>query len=322
MTETDQKGPSGPATVPPKKLTPFFDGVSAALGSTVSIAVLQPFDMLKVRLQGSGYAATGTVAAPRPGLIGTFFTVLRNEGPSQFWRGIGPTVIANSVAWGVYMHFYETFKNMLKKQTGTETLPIYMGFGAGVAAGMSQVFITNPIFLIKTRMQLQTPGSPSYYTGFIDGLRKTVTGEGFFGLYKGVVPGLWLTFHGGIQMSTYDEIKQFFCRRAGGKPLGELTKTEIFAAGCLSKFLASTSLYPFQVIKTRLQDERNIPGKDKVVYTGTLDVARKIYRSEGIYGFYRGVLPNTMKVIPNSSITLLAFEEIKKLMINSGIGCQ
>ncbi|EFA86355.1 mitochondrial substrate carrier family protein [Heterostelium album PN500] len=311
-----------------KKLNPFYDGISASIGSTVAIGILQPFDLLKIRLQGSGFAvesgasATG-VKSSRPGLVSTFYSVLKNEGVSQFWRGIGPTVLASGVAWGVYMHFYESYKTAFKRfnnNGNTETVPLYQGFVAGVAAGASQVFITNPIFMIKTRMQLQVPGSESYYTGFIDGIRKTVAKEGFFGLYKGVVPALWLTFHGGIQMSTYDEMKSFFAKRSN-KSVNQLSSSDIFIASSVSKFLASTMLYPFQVIKTRLQDERNIPTKDKTaVYNGTMDVAKKIYRSEGITGFYRGVIPNTLKVIPNSSITLLAYEEIRKLFISYDIG--
>jgi len=51
----------------------------------------------------------------------------------------------------------------------------------------------------------------------------------------------------------------------------------------------------------------------KKIYRGTSDVALKILKNEGLIGFYRGFIPNTLKVIPNSSITLLAYEEIKKL---------
>eukprot|EP01133_Synstelium_polycarpum_P015317 gene15317-18146_t len=310
MSSTPQNSP---------KLTPMYDGISAALGSTVAIGVLQPFDMLKVRLQGAGFGSGQT----RAGLIQTFKHVMQNEGAAQFWRGIGPTVLANGVAWGVYMNFYETFKNALKSSRGEDSsssLPIHLNFAAGVAAGMSQVFITNPIFLIKTRMQLQVPGAESYYTGFLDGVKKTVAREGIYGLYKGVVPALWLTFHGGIQMSAYDEMKHYFSKSTG-KSINNLSTTDIFIASSTSKFIASTLLYPLQVIKTRLQDERNIATNGKsVTYTGTLDVAKKMFKNEGIYGFYRGVIPNTLKVIPNSSITLLAYEEIKKLFVSQGIG--
>ncbi|EGG24886.1 mitochondrial substrate carrier family protein [Cavenderia fasciculata] len=317
---------------PTRNQRPWVDGLSASLGSSVAILVLQPLDLIKVRLQGSGFGVqtkgATTVITPSHsnggGFFNTFVSIVKNEGVGQFWRGIGPTIVANGLAWGLYMQFYERFKTGLKdsnllnissqsQSSSTLSSQFHINFVAGVAAGVTQVFITNPIFMIKTRMQLQVPGSDRYYTSFFDGVRKTVQYEGFFGLYKGVVPALWLTFHGGIQMSCYDEIKLYFARLSD-KPINNLTSTEIFIAGSISKFLASTILYPFQVIKTRLQDERNIATKEKgVTYNGTWDVAKKILKAEGVIGFYRGVIPNTLRVIPNSSITLLAYEEIKKL---------
>ncbi|KYQ92061.1 mitochondrial substrate carrier family protein [Tieghemostelium lacteum] len=299
------------------KLPPYVDGISAALGSTVAILILQPFDLLKIRLQGSGF---GLGSGPsdskyqRPKLIPTVRGILKNEGVSQFWRGIGPTIVANGVAWGVYMYSYETYKNILKQKQSmkeNEHLSLQQNFMCALSAGITQVFFTNPIFLIKTRMQLQAKGSNAYYTGFFDGVSKTVKNEGFKGLYKGVVPGLWLTLHGGIQMSVYDEIKFYF--RNNGNTLN--SQYEIFVASSISKLLASSILYPFQLIKTRLQDERNIPKDNKTrIYNGTIDTAKKIFKSEGIAGFYRGLIPNTLKVIPNSSITLMAYEEIKQLI--------
>jgi len=297
-----------------KPLPPYYDGISASLGSTLAIVILQPFDLLKVRLQGSGFGKVVVAPdAPKSNLITICKQIVKNEGLRQFWRGIGPTVVANGIAWGAYMHFYETFKNIVKERQGVDQLSSKVHFVCGIAAGASQVVFTNPIFLIKTRMQLQTPGSENYYTSFFDGVKKTIRKEGYKGLYKGVIPSLWLTLHGGIQMTAYEDIKLRFAKNSN-KTISNLTATEIFIASSISKLIASTILYPFQVIKTRLQDERNIPNKDnQKIYRGTSDVALKILKNEGLIGFYRGFIPNTLKVIPNSSITLLAYEEIKKL---------
>ncbi|KAN0014641.1 hypothetical protein ACTFIU_000959 [Dictyostelium citrinum] len=298
---------------------PYVEGTSALLGSTVATAFLQPFDFLKVRLQGSGFASGSGVNSngdlgkmKRVGVIDTCKNVLKNEGIKQFWRGSSPTIVASGIAWGTYMHFYEAYKNILKTKYNVTQLDTFNHFICAVGASATQVFITNPIFLIKTRMQLQTPGSANYYTGIFDGIKKTIKVEGFKGLYKGVIPSLWLTFHGGIQMSSYEHIKFYFSTNSG-KSLDSLNASEIFIASSVSKFLASTILYPFQVVKTRLQDERNIPNQNNVkVYNGTKDVIFKILKNEGVIGFYRGLVPNTLKVIPNTSITLLLYEEIKK----------
>ena len=78
------------------------------------------------------------------------------------------------------------------------------------------VFLTNPVWLIKTRMQLQMKKtSDSYkvkkpYTGLIDAARTIVREEGFWALYKGTVPALALTSHGGVQFVAYEFLKKHF----------------------------------------------------------------------------------------------------------------
>lgn len=64
--------------------------------------------------------------------------------------------------------------------------------------------ITNPIWVVKTRLQLQrggirrgsipkgspVTGSTAQYRGFLDGVRKIALEEGVRGLYKGLGPSL------------------------------------------------------------------------------------------------------------------------------------
>lgn len=47
-------------------------------------------------------------------------------------------------------------------------------------------------------------------------------------------------------------------------------------------------------------------------YSGMLDVFLKTYKHEGIRGFYKGIFPNMLKVVPSASITYLVYESMKK----------
>ena len=68
---------------------------------------------------------------------------------------------------------------------------------SGGSAGLIEATIMHPLDIIKTRFQVQSkanikPGSPTYYTGIVDCFRKIVQQEGFFALWKGVIPPLFV----------------------------------------------------------------------------------------------------------------------------------
>lgn len=68
---------------------------------------------------------------------------------------------------------------------------------------------TNPIWLVKTRLQLQTAKHhSSQYSGFSDALKTILREEGFLALYRGIGPGLLLVTHGAIQFTAYEELRK------------------------------------------------------------------------------------------------------------------
>ena len=81
---------------------------------------------------------------------------------------------------------------------------------------------------------------------------------------------------------------------------------------------ASTATYPLQVIKARMQQrsdalELNAEGEIKAVrrnYSGMLDTARQMHAREGMSGFFKGMIPNTIRVIPGAAITFVVYEAV------------
>lgn len=49
-------------------------------------------------------------------------------------------------------------------------------------------------------------------------------------------------------------------------------------------------------------------------YNGMTDVFIKTYQNEGARGFYKGLFPNLLKVIPAASITYMAYEAMKNTL--------
>lgn len=101
-----------------------------------------------------------------------------------------------------------------------------------------------------------------------------------------------------------------------------------------AKIIASIVTYPYQVIKSRLQqrDEKLGTPRYKGVIHCTRSILKWVYtiiilliifnliyylfidRHEGVHGFFKGLIPNCIKVAPNASLTFVVYEECLKLM--------
>jgi len=61
-----------------------------------------------------------------------------------------------------------------------------------------------------------------------------------------------------------------------------------------------------------LKVEKNL--KEAVEYNGMIDVARKIYKNEGITAFYKGLTPNLLKVFPSAGLFFLSYEATLRVL--------
>jgi len=242
---------------------------------------------------------------PYKSITSAIKTIAKLEGFRALYQGLFPAVLASSLSWGGYFFFYESAKERFQWENSSHrSLSAFQQMYAAFEAGTIMVFITNPIWLIKTRMQLQQSHiqslRPQYYTGFTNAVRTIFKEEGFVGFYKGLVPALFLVSHGVVQFLVYEQLKALFSR-------ADLTSMHIFCIGLLSKVIASTVTYPYQVVKSRLQQRE---AHASMVYKNTLDCAIKTWRNEGMYGFFKGCIANSLRVAPGAAITFVVYEEM------------
>eukprot|EP01130_Rhizamoeba_saxonica_P004558 TRINITY_DN1860_c0_g1_i3.p1 TRINITY_DN1860_c0_g1~~TRINITY_DN1860_c0_g1_i3.p1 ORF type:complete len:158 (-),score=28.60 TRINITY_DN1860_c0_g1_i3:79-552(-) len=146
--------------------------------------------------------------------------------------------------------------------------------------------------------------SGSVYKNFLDGLITVYKNEGFKGLYKGVGP---TTQRAAIltaaQLSSYDHVKNTILNR-------DLLSEGIvlhFAASVLAGFVSAAATSPVDVIKTRVMNQGGIK-----IYSGTVDCFAKILKSEGPMGFYKGFIPNWVRIGPHTVVTMMVFEQLRK----------
>ncbi len=277
--------------------------IAGILSGVATSFLLHPLDVLKVRYQ----VQDGVVHALRyRSLAGAVRDVHASEGLRGFYRGMAPALVGSGASWGLYFYFYESCKRRLRG--GGEAPPPLSALQHAYAAwegGTITCLFTNPVWLVKTRMQLQTgpPGAAAAasggYASMAHAFASIVRQEGPQGLYRGLAPALLLTLHGVVQFVSYEALKVRLASDSDGALLG---------AGVLSKVAAVTLTYPYQVTKSRLQQRF----EGAPAYTGTLDCMQKTWRREGLRGFYRGFLANLLRVAPQSALTLLLYERIRR----------
>ena len=92
-------------------------------------------------------------------------------------------------------------------------------------------------------------------------------------------------------MSTFEALKLAYQRSTGTQ---EPSVLALLAFGSISGSVGATSVYPLNLVRTRLQASGS--SGHPQIYTGVLDVAAKTWEREGWKGFYRGLFPTLAKV--------------------------
>lgn len=187
-----------------------------------------------------------------------------------------------------------------------------------VILGVFTSILTNPIWVIKTRMLASGAQSPGAYPSFMSGVRQIYQTEGMRGFYRGLVPSLFGVSHGAFQFMAYERLKIFRSReRRDESSIGnsdatvtkKLGNLDFLVISGLSKVFAGCVTYPYQVIRSRLQTY-----EAHIVYRGAMDAISQIWAQEGIAGFYKGLGPNLLRVLPSTWVTFLVYENTKLFM--------
>ncbi|KAL8829701.1 MAG: hypothetical protein Q9191_001854 [Dirinaria sp. TL-2023a] len=283
----------------PQPLVETLAGFAAGIASTL---VAHPLDLIKTRLQVDRTSSSALGSSLR-----ITRDIARNEGLlTGFYRGLTPNIIGNSVSWSLYFLWYGRLKDGLQYLHGDHhPLLSYDYFLGSATAGALTTICTNPIWVIKTRM-LSTPSShPGAYTSIVDGTRQIYKSDGIRGFYRGLSPSLFGVSHGALQFMAYEQLKIY---RARSKPEGQhaLNAVDFLVLSGLAKVFAGSTTYPYQVVRARLQTY----DADRT-YKSARDVIAQTWRREGFSGFYKGLGPNLLRVLPSTWVTFLVYEESK-----------
>ena len=322
---------------------PWVHFVAGGIGGMAGAIVTCPFDLVKTRLQSDVYknvyksnAAKQAVASNLKvvqvfnqagihfketcGIIGN---VYKQEGFRSLFKGLGPNLVGVIPARSINFFTYGTTKEIYSKafNNGQESPLIHLM--AAASAGWATSTATNPIWMIKTRVQLDKAGTTRQYKNAWDCMKSIVKNEGVRGLYKGLSASYLGSVEGILQWLLYEQMKAVIKKRSiekfghnneGQKSTGERIKEWCQRSGSagLAKFIASIVTYPHEVVRTRLR--QNPVENGKIKYTGLFQSFKVIIKEEGFLSMYSGLTPHLMRTVPNSIIMFGTWELVIRVL--------
>ncbi|KIO03071.1 hypothetical protein M404DRAFT_54656, partial [Pisolithus tinctorius Marx 270] len=277
---------------------------------------MQPLDLLKVKFQVS-------TESPRGGAGRQIWNSLKEIKVQQGWRGLyrglGPNVAGNASSWGLYFLFYD----MLKKRAAGDDPNFRMSAGSyllcSAQASAVTAILTNPIWVVKVRMFTSRPDSPNSYRGLWHGLSSVWRTEGMTGLWKGTSLALVGVSNGAVQFMAYEEMKRWGFERKrrqfmkAGRTMtpedDKLSNTAYTVMSGASKLFALGITYPYQVIRSRIQNNAT-----QHLYPDILTTVKRTWKGESVRGFYRGLGTNLVRVLPGTCVTFVVYENLAWLL--------
>lgn len=236
-----------------------------------------PLDVLKTRLQSDIYQAqlrakaqaVGPLNPARAALyhVGDTLRILggvyRGEGARALFKGLGPNLVGVVPARSISFYVYGNGKRLLAEHCNGGDESPWVHLAAGVAAGVATSTATNPIWMVKTRLQLdknvaeRSGGAMQRrYRNSVDCVAQIVRGEGVAGLYKGMSASYLGVVESTMQWMLYEQMKAALARReariaASGRDKTALDRTvdwtgKVGAAGG-AKLVAAMLAYPHEV---------------------------------------------------------------------------
>ncbi|XP_042381435.1 probable mitochondrial adenine nucleotide transporter BTL3 [Zingiber officinale] len=284
---------------------------SGAVAAMVSRTFVAPLERLKLE-----YILRGEQSH----LFALVHKIATTQGLKGFWKGNLANILRTAPFKAVHFCAYDTYRKQLLQLSGKQEITNFERFIAGAAAGITATVLCIPMDTIRTKMV--APGGEAL-GGIVGAFRYMVRTEGFFSLYKGLVPSLVsMAPSGAVFYGVYDMLKAAYLsspegkkrvtlmRQQEGKQVNALDQLELgplrtLLYGAVAGCCAEAATYPFEVVRRQLQMQVRA---NKMSAAATLV---KIVEQGGLPALYAGVVPSLLQVLPSASISYLVYEVMK-----------
>eukprot|EP00038_Savillea_parva_P007097 m.167806 g.167806 ORF g.167806 m.167806 type:complete len:325 (+) comp12880_c0_seq1:2257-3231(+) len=281
--------------------------IAGAVSGGVTRALLQPLDVLKIRMQ----LTVSETHQPNPSLMRVTSNLVRHEGLRALWKGHVPAQILSVTYGAVGFATYAQLCDMAgvdpheaKKKTGTI---FSQNFVLGGVSGIVATLTCHPLDTVRTRVVGDTSR-----IGMVQMVKRILfhEGPGPTAFYRGVTPSVLLIFpYSGLQFGYYHAFRAVIERAHW---LGPLQPVCSLLSGAAAGLVAKWNVLPLDMIKKRLQ----MQGTDPTLphYRGVVHCARTVWKNEGVFAFFRGAGPATLKAALTTASIFAVYERVLDLL--------
>lgn len=208
-------------------------------------------------------------------------------------------VVCNCLVKKLYKNLIHTFLTVINIMVLLEVLT------SGVSVGMANI-ITNPIDVVKVRLQLQHASGSGASLGFVQTGKHIARTEGASAFMNGIAPSIMRGFlFGGVRLGLYTPIKSIISPSSGARLHDKVI------AGSLSGGIASLATSPVELVKTRLQSSNTTKS--------TLETISNVVKENGVKGLWKGAIPGTIRSSMLTASQCATYDEVKRHMLTSGL---
>lgn len=224
--------------------------------------------------------------------------ILKNEGVLGFWKGNGVNCMR---VFPQYAINYTIYRNVLKHMTFENKF--HNIFVSSFLAGSLSMLCIYPLETSRTFLSLQS--NKNQYKNLLDIVKKVP----FKNLYGGsMMSVMGFAPWNAISLTCFNIYKDFLHKNYEIEN-PNLTK---LVCGGFAGMTAISITYPTDLIRRRLQLQHF--GCDSVPeYNGIIDCAKKVLKSEGLIGLYRGLPAAYIKTFPSLAIQLYMIDTLGEL---------
>lgn len=280
----------------------FVHALAGAVGSVTAMTVFYPLDTARTRLQVDDQRKAKNTAY-------VLMDIIQEEGLYSLYRGLLP--VLSSLYCSNFLYFY-TFNGLKTVFVGRgKTSSSLQDLLFGYLAGIVNVLMTTPLWVVNTRLKLQgatfrTKGlecsKTTKYKGIIDGLQRISKEEGLMSLWSGTGPSLVLAGNPAIQFMVYEAVKKFLM----SEDKKTLRGRQYFAVGAIAKAIATILTYPLQVAQCKQRSGyKTTSGKADI-----LSLLARLTRDQGFKGLYKGLEAKLLQTVSTAALMFVAYEKI------------
>lgn len=281
----------------------FWSGyVSGAVG----ILIGNPLDVLKVRLQAADPAALAPSSYAR-----------QFQTTASLVTGTAAPILGYGALNALLFVSYNRTEAALNAAFASKG-NLWSTWAAGAAGGLATWAVSTPTELIKCRAQMATPPQSSWAIA-----RQIVRSESVRGLYfGGAVTALRDSIGYGFYFWTYEVCNGWVDAYSQGEPTFAREASKVLLCGGLAGVATWGSIFPLDVIKTRVQTQPFAASAPLLASTtssqtrpplaekrlGAIHVAKLAYQEGGMGVFFRGLTVCSVRAFIVNAVQWAVYE--------------